>query len=47
MALEGGYLRNLEDRKGRPARLVIGDDLPEDMEILPTVEALREEVSGQ
>ena len=47
MALEGGYLRNLEDRKGRLARLVIGDDLPEDKEILPTVEALGEEISGQ
>ena len=35
-----GYLRNLEDRKGRPARWVVGDPLPEDVEILPTVEAL-------
>ena len=46
MALEGGYLKNLEDRKGRPAQLVIGDDLPEDREVLPTIEALRKEVSG-
>jgi hypothetical protein len=35
MALEDGYLKNLEDRKGRPAKLVLGDPLPEDQEILP------------
>jgi hypothetical protein len=35
MALDGGYLKNLEDRKGRPARLVLGDPLPEDLAILP------------
>ena len=27
-ALERGYLRNLEDRRGRPSRLVLGDPLP-------------------
>ena len=27
-ALDGGFLKNLEDRKGRPARLVLGDPLP-------------------
>ncbi len=31
-----GYLRNLEERKGRPARLVIGDAMPEDVTVLPT-----------
>jgi hypothetical protein len=46
MALEAGYLNNLEDRKGKPAQLVIGNDLPDDREILPTVEALREVVLG-
>jgi len=39
-ALSLGYVRNLEDRKGRPARLVVGDALPEDLEILPAVERL-------
>ena len=39
-ALDGGYLRNLEDRKGRPARLVIGDPLPDDLEVLPQPERL-------
>jgi len=31
-----GYVRNLEDRKGRPARYVVGDPLPDDVNILPT-----------
>ena len=31
----------MEDRKGRPARLVLGDPLPEDIEVLPKVEELR------
>ena len=40
-AIEGGYLKNLEDRKGRPARLVVGDPMPEDLPILPDPETLR------
>jgi hypothetical protein len=39
-ATERGYLRNLEDRRGRPARLVLGDPLPADVTILPTAEEL-------
>jgi hypothetical protein len=39
-ALDGGFLRNLEDRKGRPARLVLGDALPRNLEVLPTPEQL-------
>ena len=39
-AMDRGYLKNLEDRKGRPARLVPGDPLPDDIEILPTSERL-------
>ena len=39
-ALGRGYLKNLEDRKGRPARLVPGDALPDDIEILPAPERL-------
>jgi hypothetical protein len=34
-ALEAGLLRNLEDRKGRPARLVLGDPLSAEIELLP------------
>lgn len=40
-AVDRDYIRNLEDRKGRPARLVPGDDLPDDIEILPDPERLR------
>jgi len=41
MAEDAEYLRNLEDRKGKPARLVLGDPIPEDLEILPDPEELR------
>jgi hypothetical protein len=34
-ALDGGFLKNLEDRKGRPARLVLGDPLPPNRDVLP------------
>lgn len=44
MALDAGYLKNLEERKGRPARLVMGDSLPEDQPILPEPEELCESV---
>ncbi len=40
-AMDRGYLKNLEDRKGRPARLVTGDALPDDIEILPSPERLQ------
>jgi hypothetical protein len=40
-AMDRGYLKNLEDRKGRPARLVSGDPLPDDVEILPAPERLQ------
>ncbi len=40
-AMDRGYLKNLEDRKGRPARLVLGDALPDDIEILPAPERLQ------
>jgi hypothetical protein len=35
-----GYLENLEDRKGHPARLVLGEKMPEDAEILPAADEL-------
>lgn len=34
-AVDAGVLRNMEDRKGRPARLVLGNSLPEEIELLP------------
>ena len=45
LATDAGYLKNLEDRKGRAARLVPGDPMPEDLQILPTVKKLAEECS--
>jgi Domain of unknown function (DUF3854) len=35
VAGDGGYLCNLEDRRGKPARWVIGDPLPEIVNLLP------------
>jgi hypothetical protein len=40
-AINRGHLKNLEDRRGRPARIVLDEPLPEDLEILPTVDRLR------
>jgi integrase len=40
VAADAGFVRNLEDRRGKPARWVIGDPLPEDVEILPDPAAL-------
>jgi hypothetical protein len=40
LARDKGYVKNLEDRRGRPARYVLADALPNDLDILPTVEAL-------
>ena len=34
-AVDRGYLVNLETRKGRPARIVAGDPMPEIMKLLP------------
>jgi hypothetical protein len=40
VAVERGYVRNLEDRRGHPARLVLGDPLPTDTAILPEPDVL-------
>jgi hypothetical protein len=39
-AIGRGYLKNLEDREGHPARLVLAESMPEDEEILPAPEEL-------
>jgi hypothetical protein len=39
-AIGRGYLKNLEDRKGHPARIVLAESMPEDEEILPAPEEL-------
>jgi hypothetical protein len=41
-ALDRGYLRNLEDRRGRPLRLTTGDPLPDEQTILPSATELEE-----
>ncbi len=35
-AREPGYLVNLEDKRGRPARYTLGDALPDEVELLPS-----------
>ena len=39
-ALERGYLKNLEDRRFRPARLVAGDPMPAERDVLPQPDEL-------
>ena len=34
-ATDRGYLANLETRRGRPARIVLGDPMPEMVKLLP------------
>jgi len=43
LAIEAGYLKNLEDRKGKPARLILGDPMPKDLQVLPAVGELMRE----
>jgi hypothetical protein len=45
-ALCMGYLQNLEGKKGRPFRLIIGDSLPEEEEILPHLDKVKERLGG-
>jgi DNA-binding IclR family transcriptional regulator len=40
-AADGGYVRNLEDKRGKPGRWVIGDPLPETADLLPDPAQLR------
>jgi hypothetical protein len=35
-----GYLKNLEERRGRPSRLVLDQPLPDELELLPTAASL-------
>ena len=45
-AVRGGWLKNLETRRGYPARLVRGDPLPEARSALPTVEELAKAIEA-
>jgi hypothetical protein len=40
-AIKQGYLKNLEERRGKEMKLRIGNPLPENVDVLPSVEALR------
>jgi biotin operon repressor len=40
-AKDRGYLRDLEENPRKPSRLVLGDDLPDDVQILPKPEDVR------
>src|SRR5829696_8973662 len=40
-AKDRGYVRDLEDNPRKPSRLIPGDDLPDDLQILPTPEDVR------
>jgi hypothetical protein len=40
-AINRGYVKNLEDRRGRAGRYVLGEPMPEDLEILPAPEVLQ------
>ena len=40
-AIQLGTLRNLEERKGRPARVCLGEPMPEEVPVLPLPEVLQ------
>jgi hypothetical protein len=40
-AIQRGHLKNLEEKRGRPRRLVLGDALPEEGDVLPSGELLQ------
>ena len=40
VAIERGYLKNLEDKRGRPAKIALAESLPDDVAILPMPEDL-------
>lgn len=46
-ALRGGYLKNLETKRGQPYRLVLGDPLPEKQQVLPTPEDVKKKWRNQ
>jgi hypothetical protein len=46
MAADGGYVRNLEEKRGRPGRWVAGDPMPEETELLPQPRNLSDDESA-
>jgi hypothetical protein len=47
VAIEDGYLVNLEDKKGKPAKLILGEALPEEEGVLPSPEKLAEKINAR
>jgi hypothetical protein len=45
-AIARGYLTNQEDKRGKPAQIVLGDPLPPDDDILPDPQLLEQAVGG-
>lgn len=45
-ALRAGYLVNREEKRGKPHRLRPGDPLPDDQQILPSIETIKQELHG-
>jgi hypothetical protein len=43
VAVEEGYLTNLEERRGQPARITLGDPLPAERPVLPRPDGLATE----
>jgi hypothetical protein len=41
-AVDLGYLKNLEEQRGKKARLILDEEMPKDHPILPDIEALRD-----
>ncbi len=46
VAADGGYVRNLEDKRGKPGRWVIGDPLPDAVDLLPDPAQLATAATG-
>lgn len=45
-AMDKGFVKNLEDRRGRPGRYVLGEPLPDDVEVLPAAEVVMHRCSA-
>jgi len=46
LSMSNGYPIHLEQRKGKPARVVPGAELPEDLGVLPSPDTIRKILSG-
>jgi hypothetical protein len=46
-AKAAGYIVNTETGRGKAAKLALGEPMPEDREILPSVETVRDTIAGR